>query len=338
MKTIELLSEVKKLKKGFKNSSYLPILDNIYNNEGTMTVFDLEIAMTVKTGLPGKFLVDFKLFEKILTKLPKDSEITSELSEDKITLTIDGGGKFTLPTYNVDDYPNIVKCENLLGELTEQDIELIKKAEKFAVESMLRPVLQSIFITDHIVASDAHRLVYYPHEMKLTKPILLTNKVAKIMNEKHYFVDSDKDGKNIKLVGSNEIITYRQFDGNYPHYMSVIPKDNGIVYSVDTKKLTETVKLALISANQSSELIKFNFNCTKVTVSSQDIYFSTEFSQDIDCKRIASDLDNFKIGMKASFLLDMLSDCEEVVTFAMKSTDRAILIDDDKLLMPMMIN
>jgi DNA polymerase-3 subunit beta len=334
MKNEVLNNTIKKLKKAIGKKNTLPVLDNIFNDNGKMTVTDLGTTYTVNTGFSGKFLIDFKSLDKILSKVSKNSEINIYPENDKIIVLVDNKGKFSFIKNDVDSFPSFPKCEKSLGVLDNHDITLIKKAVKYTANDDLRPTMKCVFIHKHIVASDSYKLVYYKHENKLSQDILIPNTVIKLMNDDIYSVFIGE--KNINLVNDNESILFRICEGNYPAYQKVIPKNNNIIYKINTKELKEVINMAMITANPYTNLVIFNFNNSKLTISSQDIDMDTNFSTTIDVK--SKDNKPIKIGLKGTFVLDLLNDCEEISTFKMSDPSHAILIDNDKLLMPIMIN
>lgn len=335
MKKAEIQKAIKKLKKCMNRKSTMAILDKILNDNGTMTVSDLEVFFTVKTGFPGKFLIDFKQLEKIVNKLPANAEIEIGVNGDRVELTTDKGAKFGFPSEDVADFPEPTKCEKGIGSFNPEQIGIIKKAVKFVANDDLSPIMNGVFLGDHIVASDAHRLVYYQWDKTLSEEILITDSVVGMINFSDYSVSVSEAGSPvIKLVSENETIIFREIEGKYPNYQSVIPEKSPIHIELNTKDLVDTVKLAMVTANEASHLIKFDFEGNQVEVRSEDLGYETSFSQNVGLKKQNGDIN---IGMKGSFLLSLLADCGETVTLKMTDPTRCILINDEKLLMPMML-
>lgn len=335
MKKSELQNGIKKLKRVINRKNTLPILDNILNDNGKMTVSTLEVEYTVNIGFPGRFLMNLKQLDKIVTKLPAGSDIEISKNGEKVIVKIGNGASFKFRADDTGNFPMSVKCTEKVGAINEDDVLLIKKAVKFISDDKLRPVMTAVIVGKHVAASDAHRLVFYAHENGLNKDVLIQGKVVSSMNENNYAVFSN--GTHIKLVNENEQIIYRHIDGKYPNYQGVIPTKSNMRFVLDTKELQDTVKLALITANEASELIKFEFSDSELKVSSADIDYDTSFERVIPCKSRGKDKE-IDIGMKGTFLLSLLSDCEKSVTLKMVDSARAILINSDKLLMPMMLD
>lgn len=335
MKTKDLLPVLKKMKK-VKASSSLPILDNVLNDNGTLTVSNLELTYTANIGFAGKFLTDFKQLEKIAGRISKESEIEMTANQSGVTLQILKGGTFTLSTQSVEDFPLMPETKENVGILTAEDVKLIKKAVKFTNDDGgLRPVMGCVFCGDkHIVASDAHKLCYFKYSKGVNKPVLIPDFCVALMDDTEYSVYIGNS--RIRLANENETIVARFPDVPYPLYEAVIPKNNMNVYEINTKILVDTIKLAEISANQTTKLIRFTFSGHNLTVSSKDLDYSTSFMQSIKC--LPHDkAEPLEIGFKSDFILEVLTYCRETTTIKMSDPSRAALFNDDLLLMPMMI-
>jgi DNA polymerase-3 subunit beta len=336
MKTSELLNAVKKFKK-IKNTSDLPILENILNDNGTMTFTNLHVSYTTKSGFPGRFLIEMKKLDKILSKLPKDSEI-NVTCEDKITISVIGGGKFALPTEDVKDYPFLIESKENIGKITPDDVSLIRKAVKYTAVEIMRPVYEYVLIGKHIVSTDAHRLVYFKHNQNTNQDFTMPAAAVQLLSDTNYNVSVNHQKNWVKLDSDSDAVEFRQFVGNYPDYEAVIPQNCSLLYKVDNKELQSAIKLAEVAANETTKLIRFKFNGSVLRVMANDMDFDTSYSQDIACKKLNNTGEGIEIGFKSTFLLDLLADADKTVTISMSDPSRAALINDDMLLMPMIIN
>lgn len=335
MKTTQLLETVKKLRKVSMKGVYLPICDNVLNDNGTMTVTNLTTTYVVNTGFDGKFLINLKNLYDIASKLPKDSDVDISQQADNIVISLSGGGEFKLIADDPNDFPKIPEVKNRIGVLVDDDIKLIKKAVKYAANDELRLIMNGVFVGEHIVASDAHKLVYYRHTKQTKEEFVISTEVVGIMNNGYYGVCVSE--RLIELIGDNERIIFHKIDGKYPDYMNVISKESNYVYMVDKNELKKTVELASITANKASNLIRFKFNGDSLSINSADRDFCTWFEKTIPCEAVRTDNSGIEIGFKSTFLLEILSDSEDTVTMKMTDPSRGCLFDDDKLLMPMMI-
>ena len=100
-----------------------------------------------------------------------------------------------------------------------------------------------------------------------------------------------------------------------------------------------------IFSSQASSLIKLSLSENKLTLSAQDIDFSTSARESIPCHYAGADLN---IGFKATFLLDILNNiASDEITVALADSSRAGVLEPVgqqegenllMLLMPMMLN
>ena len=129
-------------------------------------------------------------------------------------------------------------------------------------------------------------------------------------------------------------ISFRNVEGRYPNWKAVIPHNNPLELVVDTKQLIGAIKRTTVFSNKSTCLILFKADYDRLVVSANDL--SAEFKDD-----------EFKIGVKGSLILEMLSCIDDERTkLTFSQPNSAILIMPEKqqegqeltyLLMPMTI-
>ena len=140
-------------------------------------------------------------------------------------------------------------------------------------------------------------------------------------------------------------LTCRLIDGRYPNYNSVIPQNNPYKATIDRAALISTLKRVLVFSSQSSAQVKLAFKKNTLTVSGQDVDFSTSAEEKIMCEY---DSPAMNIGFKGTLLLDILGNLEgSEVIFELADPGRAGIITPSEqkegeeilmLLMPMMLN
>jgi DNA polymerase-3 subunit beta len=134
-------------------------------------------------------------------------------------------------------------------------------------------------------------------------------------------------------------------EGRYPNYNSVIPTGNPNKLVVDRLSLLGAMKRVSVFSSQSSSLIKLSIEEGKVTLSAQDIDYSTSAEETVVCDFAGSPLN---IGFKSTFLVEILSNISaENVQIELSDPSRAGIVipveqkennDLLMLLMPMMLN
>ena len=137
----------------------------------------------------------------------------------------------------------------------------------------------------------------------------------------------------------------RLIDGRYPNYNSVIPQNNPYRAVIDRPALISTLKRVLVFCNQSSALVKLALTQNQLTVSGQDVDYSTSAEEHLICEY---DAPAINIGFKGTLLLDILNNLDSAeVQFELADPGRAGIITPAEqkegeevlmLLMPMMLN
>ena len=153
------------------------------------------------------------------------------------------------------------------------------------------------------------------------------------------------DDNNAYVRCANCEMVCRLIEGRYPNYNSVIPKENPFQVTIDRMFLLNALKRVSVFSNQSSSLIKLHLEDNLLTVSAQDIDFSTSAEERIPCEYNGDEL---SIGFKATYLIDILGNISSTdVILQLADPSRAGLIlplenqeNEDllMLLMPMMLN
>ena len=137
----------------------------------------------------------------------------------------------------------------------------------------------------------------------------------------------------------------RLIEGRYPNYNSVIPQENPFKVTIDRISFLNALKRVSVFSNPASSLVKLHLKDSLITVSAQDIDFSTSAEERIVCQFDGTEL---SIGFKATYLIEIPGNISsEEVVLELADPSRAGLIvpsenDEDEdllmLLMPMMLN
>jgi DNA polymerase-3 subunit beta len=202
------------------------------------------------------------------------------------------------------------------------------------------------------VASDGHKLVRFRSSAangESQAAFILPKKPAGLLKN----LLAKEEGKvSIAFNERNAVITVSDFrlicrliEGKFPNYNSVIPQNNPFVMTIDRQSFISAVRRVSIFSSQASSLIKLSLSENQLTLSAQDIDFSTSARESIPCHYAGADLN---IGFKATFLLDILNNfTSEEITVALADPSRAGVLEPVgqqegenllMLLMPMMLN
>ncbi len=291
---------------------------------------------------------------------------------DKLKITA-GKFVFNFSVENPNKFPLIKETNVALEPICAYDINLIKEAVAFTSDDELRPVVNGVFVdTENIVATDSHKLTYNKRKRAGTKTFIIPKKTIKLFNPKNdYSVFTDEGSQNYRFVDSNgaEII-FRCVEGKYLAYRAVITNINTVnyVFKISKAGLLEALDAALLCCNQASFLFKMrtDFVNKRVQISSQDIGFDKSFSTTISIEPVRG-FDDFVIGVKIQNMqlglahilpenileqveLEQETDTsvkkpkkskikeDEMVTFYITDPNRAIILNDNTLVMPISIS
>lgn len=344
MKTKELKNILAVLGIASPKSTVLSILENICIEENLLTVTDLKISIT-KVGLHdlGFGVVDFAQFKKIVSA--SDEVKFSGLSNSKtpkITFKSDGS-LCTLPFEPVDDFPKLrIKDTTPIGFLTVEDVAKLAMALNFVSKDELRPAMCVVNISEGQAAStDAHRLYFNPLSGSIQENINLLPKTVQalvaIKGSEVFEVLREKSGR-LKIVGNGYEIEQTLFDEKFPDYRAVIPATNPNIVSIETEVFAKIVKKALLFGNQTTHQVELNMSPEALIITSSDLDFERDFSHKVDgCYKFEGEA--MKIGFNGKFLENILKLCTTShVKIEMSTPNRASIINDTFLLMPVMLD
>ena len=221
----------------------------------------------------------------------------------------------------------------------------------------LRPVMNGVYFDIHtddltFVASDGHKLVRLRNlavKSQERASFILPKKPANLLKN---LLAKESEQVLIKFDDNNAYITCTNFEmvcrlieGRYPNYNSVIPQENPFKVTIDRISFLNALKRVSVFSNPASSLVKLHLKDSLITVSAQDIDFSTSAEERIVCQFDGTEL---SIGFKATYLIEILGNISsEEVVLELADPSRAGLIvpsenDEDEdllmLLMPMMLN
>lgn len=353
---------------GSKNA--LPILDDVLfrleGNQLSLTASDGET--TIRTRLEveeaeGAGMVAFgaKILIETFKQFP-EVPLQFKIDEQNFGMTISSpNGEYSVVGVNGAEYPDIpfeAEQESHMFKMSAGLLlDAISKTIFCTAEDELRPVMNGIFFDmtpekATLVATDAHRLVRYTNttvHVDEAASFILPKKPANLLKNVLQKDENDVEirfgARNVLFTFGNTVIVCRLIDGRYPNYNAVIPQNNTNVMCIDRQTLLSACKRVAVFANTSTALIRLALAENSVTISSQDIDFSTAAEEKLVCSYAGTPM---AIGFKAPFLCEILSTLQsEEVQLELADPARAGLIlpmeneENEELLMllmPMLLN
>ena len=350
------------------NKSSLPILDCVLFelSGGNLSMTASDSDTTIMTNLEvndvdgeGRFAIESKQLINSIKEI-SDQPITFYVNPDTLKVEIIyQNGKYNLMGKNADEYPIPVDGSGTNASLTIEAgllLDGITRSLFAAADDELRPQMNGIFFdiaTDYLtlVASDGHKLVRdrllnvfseEPHSFILPKkPALL---LKTVLSKEEGDVQISFNERNAKVQLANYRISCRLIEGRYPNYNSVIPTDNPFRVTVDRMAFISALRRVSVFASASNSLIKLHMDNNNLTVSAQDIDFSTSAEESVMCEYNGNAM---SIGFNGPFLLEVLNSvvCQEVILELADPSRAGVIVPAEQgesedlimLLMPMML-
>ena len=277
----------------------LPILDCILfeltGDTLKMTASDSETTMISHVEVTdaegeGKFAIGSK---QLISSI-------KEISEQPITFNVDANsfaieinyqnGKYNLIGQNGYEFPEPTKM-NEYARSIEMDTQImlngISRCLFATADDELRPQMNGVYFdmtpeSITFVASDGHKLVrnrVLSIHADEPSAFILPKKPALLLKTVLPKAEGDVvvryDDRNAELQMADYVISCRLIEGRYPNYNSVIPTDNPFRVTADRLAFISALRRVSVFASQSSALIKIHVDQGTLTVSAQDLDFST---------------------------------------------------------------
>ena len=364
-----LYSRLQNLSRVINSKPTLTILECIlFELEGNtlkMTASDSETTLVTtmdveETDGSGKFAIKAATIINGLKEFyeqPITIEVNLETYEVKVTYQ---NGKSSFIGQTADEYPLPVGIDDGVQALNIDSQVLsggLSRALFATADDELRPVMNGVFFDlseEYItfVASDGHKLVRDRNSsVKAPQPssFILPKKPAKtlkdILSKEEGEAEIRFDDKNAEIKVGSYVLVCRLIVGRYPNYNSVIPTDNPYHVTIDRESLIGALKRTMVFANTSTSLIKLHLENNSLTVSTQDIDYSSSAEEHIMCDYTGNPM---SIGFKGTFLLDIINgmDSQDIVLQLADPSRAGVIVPAEQaenedllmLLMPMMLN
>ena len=334
-----LFSHLQAISRVINSKNSLPILDCflLELRDGTLSMTASDNETTLSTSIEvnefdgdGRFAVSSRTLLEALKEIP-EQPLAFQINLDNLEITVQyQNGQYNLMGQNADEYP---------------------------ADDELRPVMNGIYfdITPEditMVASDGHKLVrnktYAAHGTEKAAFILPkkpANLLKNLLTKEQGDVQIGFDDRNAMFTLENYQMICRLIEGRYPNYNSVIPQNNPHKATLDRTSLISALRRVSVFSSQASSLIKLNLSENQLTISGQDIDFSTSAEETLICQYEGNPMN---IGFKSSFLIDILNNISATnVVLELADPSRAgVIVPEEQeenedllmLLMPMMLN
>ncbi|MDO9512003.1 MAG: DNA polymerase III subunit beta [Bacteroidales bacterium] len=363
-----LLKSLQAISGVLNTSNTLPILDDFlfrtFEEQLIITASDLETTMSVslipeKLEEGGNIAIPAKILLDTLKTLPDVPLFFSIHPETFAVEIVAAEGKFKLTGHNGAEFPTPPVLNDAVTFNLKSDIlyNAINKTIFATGNDELRPAMSGVFFqlapgNATFVATDAHKLVRYRRNdvtidvgVSFIMPKKPLNQLKNNLPDEEE-VRIDYNITNARFSFGNITLVCRLIEGKYPNYEAVIPRDNPSNLMVHRSTLLNSIKRVAIFANQSTHQIRFRIAGQELNLSAEDIDFSNEGNERLQCQFDGADLE---IGFNSKFLIEMLQNLHtDQIRMELSAPNRAGLIipvDNENesevilmLVMPVMLN
>lgn len=269
----------------------LPILGNVLveaEGDGVrLSATDLDTTLRLRVPAeveqPGSTTLPAKLLRDIAAKLPT-GPIAIEAEGNSASIRA-GRSRFGVPTLNADEFPVLPAMENPVGwTLTGAELALCASVAFAASTTTTRPILNGVHwhTADEgraLVAVATNTRIMARVVVPLAAPIPAdTAPAGELIMTRHALhlvrkllggeacVEVERSGNHIALRAKGIEIYSRLFEGTYPTYEQVIPKDNPLELRADRRVLLDAISRAALAADEDSHRLVLEIEGTDLTI------------------------------------------------------------------------
>ena len=363
----ELNNAIQLVSKAVASRPTHPILANILltadqgTNKISLTGFDLNLGIQTsfdaKVKNSGAITIPSKLLSEIVNKLPSETPVNLVVDENSDNILIKSDtGTFNLKGIPSDDYPNLPFVEsgtslNIDPSSFLQALKLTLFASSNDDSKQLLTGVNFTFKQKYLesASTDGHRLAVVligneeniedkensslnEDNFSVTIPTRSLREIEKLLTlrstEKSIKLFYDKG--QVVFISSNQIITTRTLEGEYPNYSQLIPDNFEKLFIFNTKKLTDALERIAVLADQQSSVVKIKLdenNLALISADAQDIGSANESIP------VSYSGENFDIAFNVRYLLEGLKviSSENVVLKCNLSTTPAVFVPEDNI-------
>lgn len=325
----------------------LPILSNILleidKDYLQITATDLEIEITARIhceapAAKGRITVPAKKFIDIIRSLDGEAKATIALKEDTVTIRA-GRSVFKLIPLSAADFPSSK------DELNEMEVNLQKtalihllQATHFAMSQQDVRVFSNGLLLEFsgqmmtTVATDGHRMAV----CRFASPLLNTHyrfllpkksvhemlKLLNNMSEEQILLSAGKG--HVKLTTPSYTLQSQLIEARFPPYAKAIPTKQDKSLLINCDLLKRALSRITILAHEKSHAVVLHMQAGILTL----IANNQEQEEAVEVLEAETEGDEIKIGINASYLLDVLNFFNEgFVRLSMSTMDNSILVE-----------
>lgn len=285
-----------------------------------------DLQMGIVTDVPatvaqdGRVLLNARLFNEIVRKLPEGEVTISVGSTNRATISA-GGSKTTLQGMSAQDFPQLPAVKDDAPICIRQNLlrDMIRQTGFAIAQDDTRPILMGILMeieNDEItlVALDGFRLAR--RKGRLNEPAgqlsaVISGRyfieIGKILGDDEEQVTLSLSKTHLKLRMKAATVVIRLLEGDYIKYRQLLPANYAISTRLSRGELADCIDRASLMAREGkSNLLKFSISQDKLTITSNsemgDVY------EEMDVETIGKDID---IAFNVRYITEAVKSIEE---------------------------
>lgn len=317
--------------KAISNKSSLSALQGVYLEtfgekvllRGTDIDISVETLVDAEIISPGTMLVDFKIINEVIRKLPNNTvSIDNDGETPQVEITCQKS-KFTIVTMNSDEYPKFPTLETSIVSfnITNNTLrELITSTIYAVAQDDSRPILKGILLevkskTLTLVGLDGYRMSVKSEYIDLDTDFSVVID-AKHLAEIAKLLPSAGEikveiSKNHVLFGINQTqIICRLFEGQYVNYKQLINDNEKFSIDIIGEDLYQALERATLVSKATSNHVVLNFDYKKETVVISSSSNMGKSKEEISVS-INGLTEDFQIAFNVKYLLDVFKNSTE---------------------------
>jgi len=341
----------------------LPILANILlklaDNQLQLTATDLEIEITCRVPCSdsqqsGLITVPAKKMVDILRSLEDDANPTISCENGVVTIK-EGRSKFKLATLPADNYPNSEdEVSDVEFSLPRTALIHLFQSTHFAMSQQdVRVFLNGLLLELDAqgitaVATDGHRMAICrvpcagsSQHHRLLIPRKGVQEILRLLNnisDEHVALSAGKS--HFKLITSQYTFVSKLIEARFPPYAKAIPRDQDKQVIISRDLLRRALSRIIILAHEKSRAVLLHIQQAQLTL----VANNQEQEEAIESLEAQTQGEELKIGINASYLLDVLNHLPEgMLSLSMSTTESSMLVESlqdehyQYIIMPMKI-
>jgi DNA polymerase III subunit beta len=316
-----------------------PVLANVLLNaheetqQVSLTGFDLSLGVQtsfkVQVEEGGTLTLPAKLLGDIVSRLPDGEIVLDGGDETLVTLTC-AAGRYQVRGMGAEEYPELPTLVD--GSVAYLPVEALLEGLRGSLFSTSADETKQVLTGVHIAvdedgmefaATDGHRLAVVEttnlqpedaaESQKNHKGKFDVTVPGKALRELERMIQSNASAEPIAIrfdqgqlivEWSNQRLTSRLLEGQYPNYRQLIPKQFSRQMTCDRRLLTSALERIAVLADQKNSIVKFT-----LTTADQEIILSVD-AQDVGSGREAIPAqisgDDLEIAFNVKYLLEGL--------------------------------